>query len=150
EFFSCDVRKELNNVKLDAKYIGVVIEGELGATNEEEVRKNINGLCKLGLEVVVDGIEHEIPGWLEYDVVKISEHRVLCIHRNNNLGKGMETIKFANSKGKKVISEGIETEELLCIVNRLGCNVFQGNLFSGDVDEERYKEMLRGKGEHVF
>jgi diguanylate cyclase (GGDEF)-like protein/PAS domain S-box-containing protein len=50
---------------------------------------------------------------------------------------------MAKQLGHKVIAEGIETAEQLMFLRGIGCDEFQGYLFSPPVDAERFAAMLR-------
>jgi diguanylate cyclase (GGDEF)-like protein/PAS domain S-box-containing protein len=48
----------------------------------------------------------------------------------------------------EVIAEGVETEAQFHALCEMGCEQFQGYLFSRPVEEARFLQLLKGKGEH--
>jgi diguanylate cyclase (GGDEF)-like protein/PAS domain S-box-containing protein len=48
-----------------------------------------------------------------------------------------------------VIAEGVETQAQFHALCEMGCDQFQGFLFSRPVDEARFLRLLRGEGEHL-
>ena len=53
-------------------------------------------------------------------------------------------INLANELGMPVIAEGVETEEDLEMLKRVGCQIVQGYYFSKPLSVEAYEEFLKG------
>lgn len=49
-----------------------------------------------------------------------------------------------------VIAEGVETEVQFHALCKMGCDQFQGYLFSRPVAEPRFLQLLKGEGKHLF
>jgi len=144
--FSRYIKEEVNKVGLKAKYLGVSLTGVDGVKEVKKVNKGIRKVQKLGVTVAVEDESCEGLGGveeLEYDVLKIAESCVEDIHKGDNLKRVAETVKVAKKKGKEVIVSGVESEEIQDILSRLGCDIFQGILFSKEIESEKYKSMLR-------
>ncbi|MFT3858308.1 MAG: EAL domain-containing protein [Aquabacterium sp.] len=52
-------------------------------------------------------------------------------------------VTLGHSLGMKVVAEGIETEEQRAILQRMGCDVFQGFLFSKAVPPEAFETLMQ-------
>jgi diguanylate cyclase (GGDEF)-like protein len=52
-------------------------------------------------------------------------------------------VTLGHSLGMKVVAEGVETNEQLQILQRMGCDVFQGFLFSKAVPPEAFENLVR-------
>ena len=55
-------------------------------------------------------------------------------------------ISLAHSLRLKVVAEGIENAEQLAMLQKLGCDQYQGFYFSRPVDSTKLGEMLRSTG----
>ena len=53
-------------------------------------------------------------------------------------------INLANELGMPVIAEGVETEEDLEMLRRVGCQIVQGYYYSKPLSIEDYEEFLKG------
>jgi EAL domain-containing protein (putative c-di-GMP-specific phosphodiesterase class I) len=54
-------------------------------------------------------------------------------------------IDLAHKLQLRVVAEGVETEEQLIFLQRLGCDHMQGYLFSRPVAGEQFQQMLTGE-----
>ena len=60
------------------------------------------------------------------------------------------TIRMIKEVGKKIVVEGIETQEMAKILIENGCDYLQGYLFSKPLPPEQYIEFISGKWEEVM
>ena len=55
-------------------------------------------------------------------------------------------IDLAHNLGLTVVAEGVETREILNLLNQLGCDIAQGFLFSRPLDAEKFETLLNSTG----
>ncbi|MDQ9169872.1 PAS domain S-box protein [Oxalobacteraceae bacterium R-40] len=103
-----------------------------------------------GVEIALDdfGTGYSSMSYLQkfhIDYVKIDQSFVQNIGTDPNSRTIAETIiMMAHKLGQKVIAEGIETEEQLDFLKRVGCDYGQGYYFSYPVPAERLVRTLAG------
>jgi EAL domain-containing protein (putative c-di-GMP-specific phosphodiesterase class I) len=84
---------------------------------------------------------------LPFDILKIDKSFVSRMSAgSNSLDIVRAILELAHSFRMEVIAEGVETEEQLCILNKLGCNFLQGYLFSRPVDAGAAERLYRDAG----
>ena len=52
------------------------------------------------------------------------------------------TVKMLKELDKKIVVEGVETEQMASILTEMGCDYFQGFLYSRPVPPEKFVEFL--------
>ena len=77
------------------------------------------------------------------DVLKIDRAFISGMHRDHETHEIVKTIvMLAHSLGLKVVAEGIEREEQMATLQRLGCELGQGYLFSKPADAASMEQLL--------
>jgi EAL domain-containing protein (putative c-di-GMP-specific phosphodiesterase class I) len=134
-----DVSNILVDTRLHPACLGLEITESAVMDDVELARSRLQELKGLGVGLGVDdfGTGYSSMAYLKrfpLDVLKIDRSFV------NGLGSSAEdraivsaTITLAHALGLRVVAEGIETEEQLTELQRLGCDVAQGFLFSRPV-----------------
>jgi diguanylate cyclase (GGDEF)-like protein/PAS domain S-box-containing protein len=123
--------------------------------NAEQTLITLHRLKIMGVRLAIDdfGTGYSSLSYLQrlpFDALKIDG----CFVRELNAGKGSIDIvrailELARSLTLEVIVEGVETEQQLFRLRKLGCTYFQGFLFSKPVDAAtagRLYEQTRGGG----
>src|SRR6185437_11877678 len=113
----------------------------------EATRTNLAALSELGVALAIDdfGADHSWIGMLKElapDVLKIDRSFVADAgEREQALLRGV--LAFARELGLKVLAEGIEAEEQLVAVRRLGCDAAQGFHLARPMPADELRSLLR-------
>jgi diguanylate cyclase (GGDEF)-like protein len=85
---------------------------------------------------------------LPFDSLKLDRSFIRDLSAgNSSLDIVIAIMQLAHSLKLKVVAEGVETEEQLCSLRRLGCDYMQGFLFSQPVDAEAAEAIYRTNSE---
>ncbi len=112
------------------------------------VDKVLNAARTLGIEISLDdfGTGYSSLSYLlrfPFDVIKIDRSFVQALDRDSQRAHLTATIvQLANSLGKQVIAEGVETIEEKHCLQAMQCDLLQGYLFSKPMPAEKVEEML--------
>ena len=104
-------------------------------TEVEGWRDSVAVLTKLGFGIAVDDMgagysSLSVLAELSPQFIKIDMSIVRNIHTDDRKQRLMDLlVRFANTTGAKVISEGVETEEEAATLRALGSHWLQGYLF---------------------
>jgi diguanylate cyclase (GGDEF)-like protein len=143
-----DVSSILVQTGLNPACLGLEITESAVMDDVELARSRLQELKGLGVGLGVDdfGTGYSSMAYLKrfpLDVLKIDRSFV------NGLGSSAEdraivaaTITLAHALGLRVVAEGIETEEQLTELQRLGCDVAQGYFFSRPVTPTAITSMI--------
>lgn len=130
-------------------------EGMLVDDLEETVEK-MEALKALGVRFSIDdfGTGYSSLAYLQklpLNKLKVDQSFVKNIQDKNNGDVLVNTIiVMGKHLNLTVISEGVETEEQFHVLCGMGCDQFQGHLFSRPVDEERFLRLLNVKRESIL
>ncbi|WP_457638776.1 sensor domain-containing protein [Persephonella sp.] len=119
------------------------------AERKEEMKK----LREAGFHIAIDdfGTGYSSLSYLtamELDFIKIDIYFVKNMKKNDRIHKLVQSIiNIAKIFGIKTIAEGVETQEELEELKRLGCDLYQGYLFCPPVSPEEFERFLRQKTE---
>lgn len=123
---------------------------QLEITEHELVqeRKRVDDLAELGMKLAIDdfGTGYSSLGYLgslPVDVLKVDRtflERFEEDPRGQALIEGV--LSLAERMNLRVVAEGIETEEQLAVLKRLGCETGQGFLFSRPMGATEFGELL--------
>jgi diguanylate cyclase (GGDEF)-like protein len=103
--------------------------------NDEVVLNTLNQLRELGLRIVMDdfGVGYSSLGYLRrfpFDKVKIDRSFIKSVMEDAcSRAIVQAVVSITRSLGLPTVAEGVETEEQLQLVHRLGCTEAQGYLF---------------------
>jgi len=117
--------------------------------NQSSATKWILEMKRFGFKVALDdfGTGYSSLSYLNMfplDIMKIDKSFVMDILNNDSNRTLVEAmVSMAHKLGIKVISEGIETEEVFNILKDLGCNSAQGFLISRPVPLDNFLEVLK-------
>jgi|GEM_PF-984259 len=139
------VRRILKESKLEARYLELEITESVAVNNEEEVIKKLIILKKLGVSVAIDdfGTGYSSLSYLQklpIDILKIDKVFIDNIVRDDTIAKMI--IDMAQNLDISVIAEGVEREEQLKQLLKLGCESIQGYLFSRPLSADKFEELL--------
>jgi diguanylate cyclase (GGDEF)-like protein len=143
-----DVENALEDGKIRPATLKLEITESAAMENPEHTISVLNRLKKLGVQLSIDDFGtgysslsqlHKLP----FDTLKIDRSFVSRVGKKGEDSEILQTIiSLAKSLRKKVIAEGIETEEQLAILRNLGCEYGQGYLFAKPQTKENIERSL--------
>lgn len=113
--------------------------------NVDDVINKINELKQLGIQFALDdfGTGYSSLSYLmklPFDVLKIDVSFVRDMFESPQKEAIVQTIvQLAHNLGLKVVAEGVETEQHFDYLVQLGCDYFQGYLFSKPIAEAEFR-----------
>lgn len=116
--------------------------------NAESAAETLGELKKAGIKISIDdfGTGYSSLGYLKrlpIDILKIDRSFIRDVTTNpDDMALVMAIIMLAHNLRLKVVAEGVETEEQLDLLHRLGCDEWQGYLCSEPVTAEIFKNLL--------
>lgn len=137
-----DVTTIINELQIDAKFIELELTESLIVDDPEKVIGMLHKLKAIGVNLSIDdfGTGYSSLSYLNrfpLDVLKIDKSFI------NQLGsdqKGLaitqSIIAIAQALHLEIIAEGVETEEQLDLLQKLGCKYVQGYYFSRPISAE--------------
>lgn len=114
----------------------------------DAVINQLDSYSKAGIELSIDdfGTGYSSLAYLrkfEIDYVKIDKSFISNIHQgSSNMILCEAIIVMAHKLGKKVVAEGIETQEQMDLVIAAGCDFGQGYLFSKPVIADEFEKLV--------
>lgn len=138
------IEQKLKEYQVSAKYLWIEITEQNMLTNSEMVIRKISRLKEAGHKLLIDdfGMGHTSLIYLEsehFDVVKLDGSLVRDIIRKNTNQKIVASvIELAKKLNIKVVAEYVETEEEYNLLKDMGCDWYQGYLFSKPISLEEF------------
>ncbi len=117
----------------------------------QKVCEKLQTLKELGLKISIDdfGTGYASLRYLQQlpiDMIKIDRSFIIHICENQNDLAIVKTIMtMAENLNIEVIAEGVETKEQLKILTQLGCEAYQGYLFSKPVNKDDFISLLQAQ-----
>lgn len=142
------IENSLKKYQVAPEYLWVEITEQDVLSNKESVVSKIRELKNCGHTLLIDdfGMGHTSLIYLQsnyFGVVKLDGSLVRNILENETNQKIVASIvELAGRLGIKVISEYVETEEHWNKLKELGCDWYQGYLFSKPISLEEFIEYL--------
>jgi diguanylate cyclase (GGDEF)-like protein len=120
-------------------------------TNAEHVMKSLGKLKDIGVKLAIDDFgtgfsSLEYLRRLPFDTLKIDQSFVRDISNPDGAALVSSIVALAHWLRLRVVAEGVETQEQLRYLQRLGCDNMQGYLFSRPVPVEQFKMLLACPG----
>ena len=134
---------------LNPHYLEVELTESTLMESKEYASFILRQLKDLGLSIAIDdfGTGYSSLAYLKtfpIDTLKIDRSFVRDLTSDSNdAAITKAVIAMAHSLDLKVIAEGVETNEQLAILRKLGCNEFQGFLFSEPLPPENFALLLQ-------
>lgn len=142
------VGRILIETKLDPHFLELELTESSIMKNAESAVVMLDKLKTMGVKISIDdfGTGYSSLGYLKrlpIDILKIDSSFIRDVTINPNDATLVEAIvTLAHNLRLKVIAEGVETEEQLKFLHELGCDAWQGYLFSRPVPAVAFKELL--------
>lgn len=138
----------LDETQFDGKNIEIEITENIIMQDTDETISILNKIKDLNLSIAMDdfGTGYSSLSYLTtfpVDTIKIDRSFVMdCTAESNNLAIIKAIIAMGHSLGKKIVAEGIETEEQYHLLNKLDCDEAQGYYFKHPVPTEEFVRLL--------
>ena len=134
------IRKKYN---IEAKYIEVEITESMYNENTEAISEFIKNLHNNGYYVSMDdfGTGYSNLASLsnfDFDIIKLDKSFCNDIHNDKKKKILSFVIALANELNTDVLCEGVETEELVEDLKKLGCHLVQGYYYSKPIPEKDF------------
>ena len=143
---------DMDHLLLQTRFDPFQLEVEITETammaDPEKAMKLLERIRERGIGVAIDdfGMGHSSLAYLKRfpaDTLKIDRAFVRdIVESQNDLAIATAIITMGHTMGMKVIAEGVETSEQLQILQRCGCDDFQGFLFSPAVTAAEFRKLL--------
>jgi diguanylate cyclase (GGDEF)-like protein len=138
----------LTSVGLNSKSIEIEITENILLKESKETISTFNAIKALGFEIAMDdfGTGYSSLSYLTsfpVDTLKIDRYFVMnAMSEQNNQVIIKAIIAMGHSLGKKIIAEGIETQDQYHFLKVCGCDEGQGNFFHHPVPAEEFEKLL--------
>ena len=126
------------------------------STDVEEIISKMRELKKFGIRFSLDdfGTGYSSLAYLKrlpLDQVKIDRSFVMdLLDDPNDAAIAGAIMTLTSSLGLEAIAEGVESKEQMEFLQRLGCHMFQGYLFSPPLPVEEFERYARAAGENML
>ena len=152
------IKEIISRYVFDVGKVIIEITEDVVEKNVDNAMKNVVECKKLGIGIALDDMGSGYTSFANLcdypiDIVKID--RNILLKTENERGKALIEGMIALSKGlgKKVVCEGVETEEHNAYISSTGCDMVQGWYFSKVIPAKgsekfytEYTEKLKGTG----
>jgi diguanylate cyclase (GGDEF)-like protein len=151
--FLSTVREIISNSGVDKRFLTLELTESLLLGNIDEKIKIMKNLRAMGLKLSIDdfGTGYSSLNYLRklpLDELKIDRSFIMELTKNTESRAIVSTIVYlARSLKLSTVAEGIEKDAELAFLRRLGCNQYQGFLFSRPVPGHEIVEMLVHKNQ---
>lgn len=142
------VRQILKEYDLDVNYLELEITEDTIMTDIDKTAVTLRTLNEMGVHLAVDdfGTGYSSLNYLAkfpIQYLKIDQSFIREMTRDPNMALIVSAmIALAHSLRLQVIAEGIETQEQYDYLERLNCDLFQGNLISMPLPPEKFAKLL--------
>jgi diguanylate cyclase (GGDEF)-like protein/PAS domain S-box-containing protein len=153
--FGVQLIAKMEKLGIDPHCINIEITETTIIKNLEMMRKNLNMMKRYGVGIHIDDFG---TGYSSLSVLKDLPLDVLKIDRSFVRGIGFEAgaesivqavVELSKKLGFRTIAEGVETEEQVEILHRIGVNCMQGFFFSRPVEAKELAGRLGRDDSHL-
>ena len=145
------VGKVLNDSGIDPTYLEIEITESMLMSDSNTIVTALDQLHEMGIHVAMDdfGTGYSSLSYLKrfpIDTIKIDRSFVAEIANDPDYTEIIKTIiSMGKTLNRKIIAEGVETEEQLSILRDYHCDEIQGYFISRPMPAEGLKETLRSR-----
>ena len=138
--------------RLPAGCLELELTESMAAPDSADASRELQRLAELGVQLAIDdfGTGYSSLGYLKHLPVhrlKIDRSFVRDLHCDGNDQRIVQAIiGIAEGLGLQTIAEGVETEEQLALLTRMGCQEAQGFLFSRPLPVARFDAQAIERG----
>ena len=150
--FVAGVAEALRAAALPPERLELELTESILIRDADDALKRLESLAQLGVGLSIDDFG---TGYSSLSYLKRFPIRKLKIDRSfvcglpgddSDIAIAVAIIHLGRALNLRVIAEGVETEEQREFLRQVGCDEFQGFLFSRAVDSEAFEELLAGNG----
>jgi EAL domain-containing protein (putative c-di-GMP-specific phosphodiesterase class I) len=146
--FVSTLQSTIRKTKLAPEWLELEITETVLVNKEDQAIKTLKKLRSMGITVALDdfGTGYSALNYLtkyKFDVIKIDRSILKNIPTDvESYEIAHAIVKLAQRLNKSVVAEGIETPSQLALIEKMGCNEFQGYICSQPVNEAMMKQLL--------
>ena len=143
------VRGAMEQAQLDPQFLEIELTESVVMSDPEESAAILEQLSRMGVLVSVDdfGTGYSSMSYLQrfpIDKLKIDQGFIKeLMTRPDDAAIVKAIISLAHGLRLKVVAEGVETHEQLTLLQSLGCDQYQGFLFSPPLPAPEFAELVR-------
>ena len=145
------VRRALSDADVNARYLEIELTESAVMTHPEESVEILERLSRMGVVVSVDdfGTGYSSMSYLRrfpIDKLKIDRSFINNLMTSEDDASIVRAIiSLAHGLRLKVVAEGVETAEQVALLQKLGCDQYQGFYFSPPVTATAFEELMRAR-----
>ncbi|TCS42061.1 putative bifunctional diguanylate cyclase/phosphodiesterase [Reinekea marinisedimentorum] len=146
--FADEVQSIIHDYSLEAQLINLEITESMIIDDIAHTASSMNDLRNIGINFSIDdfGTGYSNLNYLKQlplDVIKVDQSFIRDLLNDQNSIAIVHTIlTMAKQLKLTTIAEGVETNEQLLELKKMGCHVYQGYLYSPPVEAERFQQLL--------
>ncbi len=146
------IDETLKAYNIPRKMVNLEVTETASAQSYALLQSRLNELHQSGLTISLDdfgtgfaSVEYLIN--FPFDVVKLDKSIVWAYMSTKKYEPILKHyIPMLHGLGTRIVAEGVETEEMVTTLKRLGCDYLQGFYFSKPVPKEKFLEYLKDSG----
>ncbi len=143
------IEESCKTYQLDPAYLVLEITESAVMSDPISAMKILNELSTMGINLSIDdfGTGYSSLAYLKQlpmDEIKIDKSFVIdMITDNDDLTIVRATIDLAHNMGRKVIAEGVESLQIWEMLNKMGCDMAQGNYICEPLSADEFYQWLQ-------
>lgn len=142
------IKHSISSYDIEPAYLNFEITENLVVEDVEDTIKTMEAIKALGAQFSIDdfGIGYSSMIYLKrlpFDWLKIDREFIYNVHRDPDSRGIVEAILAVSRQyGLQVTAEGVEEQGSLDVLRHIGCETYQGALFSMPVPVDQFRHML--------
>jgi diguanylate cyclase (GGDEF)-like protein/PAS domain S-box-containing protein len=143
------IRRVIRDWPTDARNLAFEIRASAVDEDREAMKELLEKMASMGFQLHLTGSRRDIPASevlkeLPFDVVKIGPWYIdKLVNGEDDRERVRKIVREVHQFGRKVLAEGVETEDHFTKVKELGCDYCQGSYISQKLDNAGVVEFLR-------
>jgi EAL domain-containing protein (putative c-di-GMP-specific phosphodiesterase class I) len=139
----------MDEYKIPYNRINLEITETAAVVSNDTLKRNMDRLVEKGITFALDdfGSGYSNMAYIfdySFDMIKLDKSMVWSAMDNEKAQKVLKhTIKMMKDMNLHIVAEGVETEEQANKLTEMGCDYFQGFLYSRPVDAEGFLKVLK-------
>lgn len=140
----------MDEYKIPYHRINLEITETATVVSNDTLKKNMNKLIDKGMSFSLDdfGTGYSNMAYIfdySFDMIKLDKSMVWSAMDNEKAQKVLKhTIKMMKDMDMHIVAEGVETEEQANKLEEMGCDYFQGFLYSRPVSGDKFLQLIEG------